>query len=246
MGSLSHWEKSFNRVGWFIPPYIQMGILGELAAEIHGSNGQFDQDKLERALVRIYEPIGLAAMVMNRYPAVPIIKDYRETIAEAIEAHFFGLSHVAVGGLVPVIEGAGRRLAQDRGLTQKSIRDVFTALAEDCKQESITKNIGATEEVISMMDSFAYFTTHFLYANSAFYPLVDKTNRHGIAHGAYTDAEYGRPINFIKAIAAIDFLAFVSSFRANVSWLGPETTPPSLKLAAYYNDLKRLSENRVR
>ena len=135
MGSLSHWEKSFNSVGWFIPPYIQMGILGELAAEIHGSNGQFDQDKLERALVRIYEPIGLAAMVMNRYPAVPIIKDYRETIAEAIEAHFFGLSHVAVGGLVPVIEGAGRRLAQDRGLIQKNIRDVFTALAEDCKQE---------------------------------------------------------------------------------------------------------------
>ena len=39
-------------------------------------------------------------MVMHRYPIAPIIQDYRETIAEAIEAHFFGLNHVAIGGLV--------------------------------------------------------------------------------------------------------------------------------------------------
>jgi hypothetical protein len=35
------------------------------------------------------------------------------------------------------------------------------------------------------------------------YPLLDKTNRHGILHGAYKDADYGRPINFYKAIGVM-------------------------------------------
>ena len=246
MGSLTHWENSFNSVGWFIPPYVQMGVLSRIAAEINSSNGQFEQDELEGTLAQIYEPHGLAAMVMHRYPIVPVIKGYRETIAEAIEAHFFGLNHVAVGGLVPVVEGAGRQLASQRGLATKGIRALFTALAEDCKQESETKKLGAVDEVASMMDSFAHFSKNYLYADSARYPLVDKTNRHGIAHGAYIDTDYGRPLNFFKAIAAVDFLSFVSSFRANVSWLAPDPTETSLRLASYYVSLRKLAKARIR
>ena len=76
-----------------------------------------------------------------------------------MELNFFGLNHIAIGGLVPVIEGAGRRLALQRGLGPTNVREVFLSLAEDCKNESITKNIGATDEIVSMMDSFATFTS---------------------------------------------------------------------------------------
>ncbi len=146
MGSLTFWEQSFNGVGWFIPPYIQMGVLGRIAGEIKARGGQYDQDDLEKTLAQLYEAAGLAAMVMHRYPiAPPVIKDYRETIAEAIEAHFFGLNHVAIGGLVPVIEGAGRQLATQRGLTPNGIRDVFAVLADDCKQESVNRNVCRTK-----------------------------------------------------------------------------------------------------
>lgn len=223
-----------------------MDVLSRIAAEIHARSGQFEQDKLEAMLAELYEPHGLAAMVMHRYSIAPVIKDYRETIAEAIEAHFFGLNHVAIGGLVPVIEGAGRQLASQRGLDSMSIRALFAALAESCKQESASKNIGAADEVASMMDSFAYFTKNYLYVDSSQYPLVDKTNRHGITHGAYADSDYGRPLNFFKAIAAVDFLSFVSSFRANVSWLAPNHTETSLKLAFYYMTLQRQATLRVR
>jgi hypothetical protein len=88
-----------------------MGVLSRIVGEINACSGKYDQDDLEKTLAQLYEPIGLAAMVMHRYPVAPIIKDYNKTIAEAIEAHFFGLNHVAIGGLVPVIEGAGRELA---------------------------------------------------------------------------------------------------------------------------------------
>jgi hypothetical protein len=225
---------------------MQMGVLSNIAAEILSRGGQYSQDDLEDTLARLYEPIGLAAMVIDRYPVAPVIKDYRETIAEAIEAHFFGLNHVAIGGLVPVIEGAGRQLAEQRGLTAKSARAVFTALADDCKEESASKSIGATDEIVSMMDSFSFFVREYLYVDSSLYPLVDKTNRHGITHGAYADADYGRPLNFYKAIAAIDFLTFVSSFRAHISWFAPNPSDASLKLASYYTGLRKLAAARVR
>jgi hypothetical protein len=101
MGDLSVLKQSFLKVGWFIPPYRFVGTLEMIARSIDMRGDQYDQDALERDLSGLYGPDGLAAMVLHRYPVTPIIQDYRVTISEAIEAHFIGLDHVAVGGLVP-------------------------------------------------------------------------------------------------------------------------------------------------
>lgn len=185
-------------------------------------------------------------MVMHRYPIAPVIQDYRDTIAEAIEAHFFGLNHVAIGGLLPVIEGAGRRLATVRGLIRNSVCDIFTALAADCKQRAVSRNMGAPGEIFSMMDSFVFFIRNYMYVDSSLYPLIDKTNRHGITHGAYADADYGRPLNFFKTIAAVNFLTFASSFRGNISWFAPSLTVTSHELASYYVSLRKRGAPRLR
>ena len=240
MGDLTFLRENFSRVGWFIPPYIRLGALGQIAKDIQDRGGQFSADDLERALGLIYDAGGMAAMVSERYPLTPCIRDYQVTIGEAVEAHFLGLDHVAVSGLIPVIEGAGRQLAQVRGLSATTVKDVFKSLAADCKQEAIAKRLGDFEEVASMMDSFSSFTTDYLYVNSGSYPGADGTNRHGILHGAYADTHYGRPLNFYKTVAAVDFLTFVSSFRANLSWLAPSTTSQSIELARYYVTLSRL------
>jgi hypothetical protein len=68
---------------WVGSPYIQMGVLSRIVGEIDARSGKYDQDDLEKTLAQLYEPIGLAAMVMHRYPIAPIIKDYNKTIAEA-------------------------------------------------------------------------------------------------------------------------------------------------------------------
>jgi hypothetical protein len=240
MGCLAYLEQNFTRVGWFIPPYMQLGILNKIASEIAVAGDQFSQKDLEGALARLYEPEGLAAMVLHRYSRAPVIQDYQVTIREAIEAHFMGLDHIAIGGLAPVIEGAGRRLAAERNLPTRSVRDVFAALAADCKQESATRNLGAPDEIASMMDSFSAFACQSFFADSRTYPFDDGTNRHGIAHGAYSDADYGNPVNFYKTIAAVDFLTLVVSFRTALSWLGPSQSPASMRLAAYYRRLTLL------
>jgi hypothetical protein len=86
----------------------------------------------------------------------------------------------------------------------------------------------------------------FMYVDSRGYTLTDKTNRHGIAHGRYTDSDYGRPLNFVKSIAAIDLLTFISSFRANISWFAPPPTELSFKLTQHYQVLQNLGAARVR
>jgi hypothetical protein len=96
------------------------------------------------------------------------------------------------------------------------------------------------------MDSFLRFVEGHLYISSTRYPLPDKTNRHGILHGAFGDADYGRPLNFYKTIAAVGFLTLVSSFRSNISWMAPDQTPESRKLATYYIALLARRKARVR
>lgn len=238
MGKFAFLEKTFASVGWFIPPYIQMGALDRIANDIQAHGNGFGQDALQRALAHLYDAQGLAGMVLDRYAQAPIIRDYKITIAESVEAHFFGLHHIAVGGLIPVIEGAGRELAAQRGMEKGGVKEVFLFLAASCKQESLERNIGNSDEVAALMDSFSGFTSGFLYSKSEHYPLHDKTNRHGITHGAYKDVDYGKPINFYKTIAAVDVLTFVSSFRANLSWFAPGVTQRSFRLASYYRTLR--------
>jgi hypothetical protein len=236
---LDVWRDRFNSVGWFIPPYIQMGFLSAIAADIGDKGNGFQQADLERILSIAYNPASLSSMVMHRYPLAPVVNAYKQTISESIEAHFLGLDHVATGGLIPVIEGAGRELAAQRSLASGgSIKEVFKSLATDCKNDSARNQIGAPTEVASMMESFITFTETYFYSSSQSYPLLDNTNRHGITHGAYNDTDYGTPINFYKTISAVDFLTFISSFRAHISWLAPSPTPESGRLAAYYEYLK--------
>lgn len=246
MHTLDHFKASFNSVGWFIPPYVMLGFLGRLANDISVKGSNFTQGDLEAWLSQVYSPDHLAAMVSERYSVTPYINEYQGIIAQAVEAHFLGLDHVAVSGLMPVIEGAGKKLAKSRGVPwNKSSVNVFIGLADDCKTDAIKNNLGAVGEVVSMIDSFSDFAKNHLYISSDKYPLSDNTNRHGILHGAFSDVDYGKPINFYKAISAIDFLCFLSAFRANISWLCPNYTEHARSISRYYNACISLSKRKL-
>ncbi len=235
--------EKLNSVGWFIPPYVSSGFLDLVASRIAQAHGNFTPDDLEEALSFVYDAERLASMILYRYPRMPVIKQFTETISESVAAHFFGLGHVAVGGLIPVIEGAGRRLAKDRGIIKNEddhirIKDLFGSLARDAKKDVIHRRLGAVDEIVNMLDSFLCFIKDYFYSKTQAYPLIDGTNRHAITHGIYTDSEYGRPINFYKTIAAVDFLTFVSSLNTRtMSGFAPERTSESRGLAAHYVSL---------
>jgi hypothetical protein len=230
-------------VGWFVPPYVSVGLLETVAHRITRAQGQFTEDDLERVLAFIYSPDRLSSMVVSRYPQIPVVDLYQQTIAEAIWAHFSGLCHVAVGGLIPVVEGIGRELARQRGLKfDGGIKTVFRDLFMQAKDDVVKRKIGATQEIVDMLDAFLHFLKEYFFKDSQLYPLLDKTNRHGILHGAYKDADYGRPINFYKAISAVDILTFVSMLQtAKMSGFAPDLTVESRTLAERYRQLQQIS-----
>jgi hypothetical protein len=101
--TLSDVKNRLNSVGWFVPPYVSTGFIDMVALTIARGSGEFTQLDLERVLARVYDAERLASMVLNRYPNVPVIMLFTQTISEAVMAHFSGLHHVAVGGLIPVV-----------------------------------------------------------------------------------------------------------------------------------------------
>ncbi len=241
-GSVDYLKNAFNKVGWFLPAYVQVGFLERVAKQI--DDDVVCEKTLEPYLAQIYSPENLAAMVSERYHTVPFVNEYQEIISESVEAHFLGLDHIAVSGLMPVIEGAGKKLAKSRNVEVGSIRSVFVNLAEDCRKEVTDKQIGAVNGIISMLDAFINFTDSNLYINSKKYPFSDNTNRHGILHGAFTDSDYGEAINFYKAIGAIDFLCFISALRASISCFSPSTTDASNSLSLYYRLCLKLAKQK--
>jgi hypothetical protein len=106
----------------------------------------------------------------------------------------------------------------------------------------VQRRIGATQEIVDMLDAFLHFLREYFFRDSQLYPLLDKTNRHGILHGAYKDADYGRPMNFYKAISAVDILTFVSMLQtAKMSGFAPDLTAESRALEERYRQLEQAS-----
>lgn len=236
MGSLDHYTDILGRQGLMIPPFSNMRVLDQLAKIIHESATDMD-NRLAAVLFEVYTPANLATMVVSRYAHTPIISEYTVTISEAIEAHILGLDHVAVAGLIPVIEGVVVRLSLFNGISaKKSAKGKFTALVSCAIEKINQKKLGDFQQVESMLKAFLVFLVDYFWENSSSYPLPDKTNRNGILHGAYADKDYGYPINFYKVLSALDMLCWISKFDP----FPPQSSLESEALAFYYISMQKL------
>ena len=247
MGDLDALGDRLVAVGWFIPPYVSLGALARIASVLEVNPPEEQGALLEACLAGIYSPPSLAALVTERYPLVPRVREYGGMIGESVEAHFLGLHHVAVAGLIPVIEGAALKIAADEKLPKPErggTQGVLASLAKHLAAKARKENLGAPEEILSMMNCFSNYAAEQLYVHSTKYPHDDGTNRHGIVHGAYSDADFGRPLNFYKVISALNFLCLCGSFSGGISWQRPVDTMKSKVLAAHYEKLGKVGKER--
>ena len=233
MGNLQNYQNAFSRQGLVIPLYSNMLLLDQAYKEIIHTTAPSDQ-RIEEIIARAYPPGHMAAMVVNRYPNVPFIKEYQITIKEAVEAHYLGLDHVAVAGIVPVIEGAGRKLARSKGLEHRYIKKTFTNLTAHSIADIVAKQLGDFRAIESVLNSFLTFLQKYFYRDSHNFPLSDKTNRNGITHGSFDDRDFGTPLNFYKTVGVLDVLCLISDFQV----FPARSTPSSEVLALYYLTLK--------
>ncbi len=237
IGSRPFLVEKLHQVGWLIPPFVSNGWINGVAGIIDRAGAQFDQAELEQLLSAMFTPENLASMVASRYPQMPIIKDFQEIIAEGVEAHFLRLNHIAASGLVPVVEGAARRLAKEHSVDVPDFKKTFSALVKHCKDYVTGKRIGDIGEIISMLESFELFLSEVLFVDTRATTITDGTNRNGMAHGLFADKEFGSPLNFYKIMTAINFLTFTSSLYYGGSGFAPDETVQSKELARYYRTL---------
>jgi hypothetical protein len=240
-GSQSRLVEKLHQVGWLIPPYVSVARIHHIARIIEVAGTNFGQQELEQVLSALFTPEILATMVLNRYPQTPVIQEFQVIISEGVAAHFLKLDHIAASGLVPVVEGATRRLAEKHGLQARKFMGTLSGLVEHCKTHVTEKRIGNVIEIMSMLESFEMFLSKVLFVNTDDYAFTDGTNRHGMAHGLFADAAFGSPLNFYKILTAINFLTFMSALYFGGSGFVPDETPQSLALARHYHALRQIA-----
>ena len=243
-GTQQYLVDTLHQVGWIIPPYVGVQRINHIAATIDRSIA-FGPTELERILGALYSPDMLASMVVNRYPKTPVIEGFQKIIAESVEGHFLKLDHISASGLVPVIEGITRRLADKNGVLVKKFTGpsgTIEALIAHCKQHVITKQIGAVGECLSMLESFEMFLSKVLFADTnKQHQFSDGTNRHGMVHAVFADNDFGSPLNFYKVITAANMLTWISAVYYGGSGFVPNETPQSIEHARYYRLLSNIA-----
>lgn len=236
----------FESVDWFVPAYMQAGILTKLATDIAAAPQNEKASVLEKGLRRHYNPAYLAAMLLYRYRVVDHVREFAEQIRESIEAWAGGLDLAAVATLLPVIEGVLRKMAavdgRDLGPGTRKVADEIDRMIDAERARTGDSPNDATFERIEMLKQLCGFMRNRLLAKTSEYSGIDDLNRHGISHGIFLD--YGKATNFLKLISFLDGLVFVISLRmSGVSCLAPDDTPSSRKLALYFvclSSLRRL------
>ncbi len=96
--------------------------------------------------------------------------------------------------------GATRRLAKEQGIVFREFKPTLSALTKHCREHVSSTGIGDVGEIVSMLESFELFVSKVLFVNTDQSTLTDGINRHGMAHGVFSDKEFGSPLNFYKII----------------------------------------------
>ena len=242
-------KEEFNKIGWFIPPYIPLGKITRTFFKI-GNIDNFYQNDLELILGELYTPSFLSSMLIERYSKLNNTKEYKLIIKESIEAHFLGLNYVAISGLLPVIEGVIHNLIKNFNIEIKpkknqgkiGVKDKVSEIIRFC----INTKTGKLDETEPMLESFLYYIENHLFIKSTEYILDDKTNRHGILHGEFSDKDYGKKINFYKVITVLNMLCFIASYKESFSWLGPEKSKESIIFELYLYRLLEINNSNIK
>lgn len=71
MGSLDFFAISLDEIGWFIPPYINMGQL-ESILDATKNNGENEHNALKNILSSVYSIENISAIFTEKYTVTPL------------------------------------------------------------------------------------------------------------------------------------------------------------------------------
>jgi hypothetical protein len=218
-----------------------MRFLANLASSIDAASPETKIQVVQSNLAQAYDEKYLASMYLERYSKITHVREFGQTINEAIKAYFSGYKLVAVMALIPVVEGTVRRIAmsQNRDVgpgTRKVVAEFDAFVAREMTSAN------CYGERLVMLEVLRDFVRDRLFESTGSYSGLNELNRHGILHGIYSG--YGEDINFYRLITLLDLLCFsIGLLEGGVSCFAPEPTVESTKLAMNYMQLRILTSS---
>lgn len=268
---LSYYNKNHGRVTAIqqrmlkfsipVPLYIGQGEISKTFNQAEIANDP--HSAVEEWIKDIFEPDLVAAYFSHYFAESEVFSEYRLIILEAIESFYMGLDHVAVMALVPVLEGALRKL-QNKTLCEE--RNTISAEDFDKNLRKILKDWGSRRvneydwhlgvcgvgnlEIdfythicpqSDVMNCFRLFFTETLYKPSR--SRGAGLNRHIIVHmlgGGFNSAT-----DFYKLFLALTHITFIESLTNSdvpFSWQGYSDN--SRRLGKYLRTISIVMDNR--
>ena len=242
-------RDAWEDVGWFHPAYFTNQEVWDLERAVRDADPGSREATLSAELARLYTPVHMASLLLDRYPSLPEFADYLELIREALGAFYSGYRRVGVAALVPVVEGVlfkflvRLRGRDDNQLTGSAL--VVQVINEECtracaelvyaglwvprayKQRDFVERV---DDYVEMLSIFKRFASGQLFADTSTFVAPHNLNRHGILHGRWTN--FGSSENFHRLWSILDLLAFASSMSTpGVSMWAPRMTAQAMSFA---------------
>lgn len=256
--------EKFNELNWVLPPFQPRDELLKIYS---------DNSKKNEIIKKIYSKKYVSNMVINKYSKLKYLKEYNSIIKECVEGFYFGLTKVAIIGLLPVIDGILSKMIEGIGeeiedthveenlnlfdlpkkITKKALNQWEKVLFRGAwiddkyKMKQFLRKIDETADVII---SFQKYCEEYLFKNTRHLNKKTYLNRHLILHLTSHDKEINyrkeinKEINFYVLISLIDCLAFINCCFENGE-LGSFFAPDSTKQSINYNVyLNQLEKNK--
>ncbi len=231
------WEK----VEWFAPLWVPQGRINELLKDVEHRSKEEAIRLFDYHTSTIYALSFQAVCIAQLIPKSRSLADFAPVAREAYLAFYAGYRASSIAALMPVMEGALRRISEDSGKLPvpdqiDRIIDRACALASRLhfngnwvpREYRTSEYLYGQDERVFVFETFRQWLKGTFFRQTGEYDGITWLNRHLFAHGTSTD--WQNSANFCRLVVALATLGVIESWHDEsnaVSILFPEMTEDS-------------------
>lgn len=231
----------WGNVEWFLPLWTGMGDSRKILADTRLRSKEQAIQLFDYHTSTIYTLPFMAVCIEQLIPKSRSLAEFVPIIREAYLAAYSGYPASSIAALIPVIEGALRKIAPSPSETAIGVQidRVFDRACEQASQQyydgmwvpkeySTTQYLFAQDELVFVFETFRRWLKDFFFRNTDQYDGATWLNRHLFAHGASTLWQEGANMRrLIVALATIGVIESWHDASYRISMFFPEMNDDS-------------------
>ena len=236
-----HHASLWQKVEWFSPLWITRGAANKLLMDVEHRSKDEAISLFNYHTSTLYTLSFQAVCIAQLIPSARSLSDFASIAREAYLAFYAGHRASSIAALIPVIEGAFKRISNatsnlsmpdqiDRIIDEACMRAAhlhFEGMWVPREYLTIDYLFGQDERIFTF-ETFRRWLKDAFFRNTGDYDGATWLNRHLFAHGAST--EWQNSANFWRLIVALATLGVIESWHDDsdrVSLLFPEMSDDS-------------------